>query len=102
MMEQLSQQLNPNQHNQPAAQKHAILIHRLEHNLTVGDVTLRQFAQQVRKDVSTTCNLHTNLPMRTRLLHALFVALRRAQLVAHSLVFVACVAALPVGRMGLP
>ena len=40
------------------------LIHRLEHNLTVGDVTLRQFAQQVRKDVSHTLahtEAHTSL-----------------------------------------
>jgi len=48
MVEQLSAQLNP---SSAPAQKHALLLHRLEHNLAVGDVTLRQFAMQLRKDL---------------------------------------------------
>lgn len=50
-IEQITAQMNPQAQPQ---QKHAIMLHRLEHNLTVGDVTLRQFAQTVRKDVRRT------------------------------------------------
>jgi len=48
MREQMELMCNPDAIQR---QKHAILLHRLEHNLGVGDATLRQFARQLRQDL---------------------------------------------------